>query len=472
MKIFKQKVMLLMLLAFTFVFSNISFAAEKPEVKAEAAILIEPSTGKVLFEKNADKKMYPASMTKLLTAIIALDNFSPDDVILVGNEINEVSLDSSKAGHVRGESITVRNLIRGLIIPSGNDTAEVIANAVVKKVQNDDTLSPKECDVLFSEMMNKKAEELGCTNTNFSNPHGYHDENHYTNAHDMSKIASKALEYDVLMQICSEKSYSGNSMEDKDSAGVRTKEYNWSSHNLLITNGEYAYPYATGLKTGFTDEAGDCIAASAEKDGIQLVAIIFNSEDPGRWEDAAALFNYGFENYNFFTIAQNGSVVGQVPLHNHNKADGDNLDLIIKEDISLYLDKEVLGAIETDIEITNEEYIYQEDTKDSETPTTFINAPITQDTEIGKVSYKYNGEVLAETPVYAGRTVEEATFFEKIGYTFKDIASKLFTKDGLIKFGIGAAVIIVIALIIKFVSSRRRRSRNVYKFKNNKRRRY
>ena len=92
MKIFKQKVMLLMLLAFTFVFSNISFAAEKPEVKAEAAILIEPSTGKVLFEKNADKKMYPASMTKLLTAIIALDNFSPDDVILVGNEINEVSL--------------------------------------------------------------------------------------------------------------------------------------------------------------------------------------------------------------------------------------------------------------------------------------------------------------------------------------------------------------------------------------------
>ena len=86
----------------------------------------------------------------------------------------------------------MRNLIRGLIIPSGNDTAEVIANAVVKKVQNDDTLSPKECDVLFSEMMNKKAEELGCTNTNFSNPHGYHDENHYTTAHDMSKIASKA----------------------------------------------------------------------------------------------------------------------------------------------------------------------------------------------------------------------------------------------------------------------------------------
>lgn len=117
----------------------VMLADQAPELQAEAAILIEASSGTILYEKNATQKMYPASMTKMLTALVALDYFKPEDLIVVGSEINEVSLDSSKAGHELGETLTVENAIRGLIIPSGNDSANAVAAAVAKKAENDET---------------------------------------------------------------------------------------------------------------------------------------------------------------------------------------------------------------------------------------------------------------------------------------------------------------------------------------------
>ena len=149
-----------------------------PELTASAAILIEESTGTILYEKNADQKMYPASMTKVLTALVALDYFQPEELIKVGSEINEVSLDSSKAGHVVGETLTMKNAIRGLIIPSGNDSANVIAAAVARRAENDDSLSFRQCEAVFTDLMNKKAAELGAKNSHFANADGYHDDNH------------------------------------------------------------------------------------------------------------------------------------------------------------------------------------------------------------------------------------------------------------------------------------------------------
>ncbi|HCT65045.1 MAG TPA: hypothetical protein DIC60_07285 [Lachnospiraceae bacterium] len=459
-----------LLLALTFCVNTIAFGATKPvapEIKAESAILVEASTGKVLYEKNSTKQMYPASMTKLLTTIVALDYFKPEDVIVVGNEINDVSLDSSKAGHVNGESITMENLVRGLIIPSGNDSATVVASAVAKKETGNKDLSSRESERIFAELMNKKAKELGCTDSNFVNPHGYHDERHYTTAEDMAKIAAAALKIDLLKRICGEKEYSGNGMGSADTTGLITNQYDWTSHNLLITSGEYAYPYATGMKTGFTDEAGNCVTASAEKDGVSLIAVIFNSEDPGRWEDAAKLFDYGFENFGFFTLAKNGTSVGEVELYNNKVSDGNNLKLIIKEDVSLFLEKTDVGAVETKIDITNDEYIYK--SKDESDTNIKIKAPIEKDTELGTVKYSLNGEVLAESKIYAEKSIEKATLIEKIGYTAKRIISKIFTIKGLLTVvgtvvGIGALV-----LIARFFYNRSRAPKNRYKFKSNKR---
>ena len=456
-------------LAFAIYANTVAFGATKPVVKAESAILVEASTGKVLYEKNAQKSMYPASMTKILTSIIALDYFKADDVVIVGNEINDVTLDSSKAGHIKGESITVENLIRGLIIPSGNDTATVVANAVAKKHTGDNNLSSRECERIFAELMNNKAKELGCINSNFVNPHGYHDERHYTTAEDMAKIAAASLKIDLLKGICSEKEYSGNGMGNSDTTGLVTNDYDWKSHNLLITSGEYAYPYATGMKTGFTDEAGDCVTATAQKDGISLIAVIFNSEDPGRWEDSTKLFDYGFENFGFFTLDQSYTSVGEIELYNNKASDGNALNLVIKEDISLFLEKTNVGAVQTDINITNDEYIYK--SKDESDTDLKIKAPIEKDTELGTVKYSLNGETLAEAKIYAEKSVEKATLIEKIGYNAKKIISKVFSIKGLITLVAGVVGIGVLVLIVRFFFNRTRVPKSRYKFKTNKRRR-
>ncbi|MGL4790311.1 MAG: D-alanyl-D-alanine carboxypeptidase family protein, partial [Anaerotignaceae bacterium] len=418
---------IVLLITFTLFLSTVAFAAPSVTVNTSSAILIEKNSGTVLFEKNADKKMYPASMTKILTALILLDYFEPSDVIVVGAEVNEVSLDSSKAGHRRGESISVENLIRGLIIPSGNDTSEVVACAVAKKALNDEKLSFNECNLEFAKLMNKKAVEIGCVNTNFVNPHGYHDDNHYTTARDLAKISQVALDNSLIKEIFGERRYSGNSVGDLDKTGLTTYEYNWVSHNLLITAGEYAYPYATGMKTGFTNEAGHCVAASAEKDGVELIAIIFDSEDPNRWLDAATLFDYGFDNFSYNSFAKSGDTVGELELHNHKAAGGDFLEVVVKEDIGLYLDNEVAKNLETEIVVDNPQYMYES----KEDSSIKVNAPVAKDDELGTIVYKYNDEVLAQTKVYAGRDVEKASFFERVVSSVKEFFQGLFTVKGL-----------------------------------------
>ncbi|NLK36762.1 MAG: D-alanyl-D-alanine carboxypeptidase, partial [Epulopiscium sp.] len=195
-------------------FPQMTFAAQKPEVTAETAILMEPTTGKIIYSKDIHKKMYPASMTKILTALVVMDYFSPDTLITVGTEINEVTLDSSKAGHKRGETLTVENLIRGLIIPSGNDTANVLAAAVAKKVENNNDLTPEESEKVFARLMNEKAKKLGAKESHFSNAHGYHDENHYTSAYDMALITREAQKNKMISEIAKEKSFSGKGVEN------------------------------------------------------------------------------------------------------------------------------------------------------------------------------------------------------------------------------------------------------------------
>ena len=156
-----------------------------PEVSAKSAVLINADTGRILYQKNQNDRMYPASMTKLLTSMVLLDNMDLDDTITIDYSINEIPWDSSKAGIAVGEVLTVENVIRGLIIPSGNDIANAAASAVAKKALGN-SISYDKAEEYFTGLMNKKAKELGCTGSNFVNPHGYHDDNHYTTAYDVA----------------------------------------------------------------------------------------------------------------------------------------------------------------------------------------------------------------------------------------------------------------------------------------------
>ena len=477
----KIKNILILVLSMCMLFNTVAFAAVSApnDIVAESAILVEKSTGTVVYEKNADQKMYPASMTKILTGIIALEYFNKDDVITVGTEINDISLDSSKAGHIVGEKITTENLLRGLFIPSGNDSGAVIAVSVARKVENNENLSANECLAIFANMMNEKAEELGCTNSNFENPHGYHDENHYTTASDMAKIVSAAMDNETLCEIASEKYFSGNSLGDLQSQypDAITNDYNWQSHNMLIAaSSEYNYEYATGFKTGFTDEAGDCVAATAEKDGVQLIAVIMKSEDPARWTDAQKLFDFAFNNYSLETVAKNGETVINVGLAQQKSSEGEELELISKKDIVLYRPTEDFENMETILNITAENIVEPKNEDDQ----TLIKAPVTENDEIGTVTYKTSdGEEIATVTVYASRNIEKANIFARMAYAVKDFVLSLFTLQGLLT-ALGAIVviaiiIIIIIIIIKLI--RRRRGGfggygGGYRYKSSRRRRF
>lgn len=424
-----------------------------PEIQAEAAMLIEASSGTVLYEKNPTQKMYPASMTKMLTALVTLDYFQPDDLIEVGSEINEISLDSSKAGHRLGETLTIRNALRGLIIPSGNDSANVIAAAVAKKVEKDDTMTFGKCEVIFTDLMNKKAEELGAINSHFANAHGYHSEDHYTCAHDLALIGKAFMENETLASIAKEKNYSGNGAEDlaKD-ASAKTQEYHWRSHNLLITDGEYNYPYAIGIKTGFTNEAGDCVTAAAEKNGEELIAVIFHSEDPNRWLDARNLFDYGYNQYERLTIAKAKESIAEAALTRHKKSEGNTLPVIFKKEVVALLPKEAAADIKLNINYDDTYAVTDKEGKIS------LKAPIEKGAKLGTAIYEVQGKTILEAPVYAGRAVSKGTIFNLIG----DFFQNLFTLKGLIQLAAVLIVLGVIFLIVKLI--RGRRSRHSYGF--------
>ncbi|WP_458407700.1 D-alanyl-D-alanine carboxypeptidase family protein [Anaerotignum sp.] len=431
-------------------------AENAPELTASAAILIEESTGTILYAKNADQKMYPASMTKVLTALVALDHFKPEELIKVGYEINEISLDSSKAGHVVGETLTMKNAIRGLIIPSGNDSANVIAAAVARRAENDESMSFSKCEEVFTDLMNKKAEELGATHSHFSNAHGYHADDHYTTGEDMALISKAFMENPTLEEIANERSYVGNGADNMFTTdeSVKTQDYAWVSHNLLITDSEYNYGYASGIKTGFTDEAGDCVTAAAKKDEMNLIAVVFHSEDPNRWIDSKNLFEFGFDNYVETTIAGADDAIAEAPLTKHKKSEGDTLPVVLGEALKTYLPTGAAEQLKPTVTY-NETYAVTD--KEGNIS---LKAPIEKGAEVGTVTYEANGKVVYEAPVYAGRDVAKGNIFSTIGH----LLSNIFTLKGILTVVGIIVVIAVIFVIVRLVMNRRYRRRGGYSF--------
>lgn len=446
------------------------------ELTAKGAILIEASTGTILYEKGLNEKIYPASMTKILTALLVLEYFTPEELIEVGREINEVPWDSSKAGHVVGEMITIENLIRALIIPSGNDSANVATVAVAKRYTDDNTLSLEQCEEIFARLMNEKAKDLGAENSNFVRSHGYHDDDHYTTPYDMALITAEFLQNEVLRNIASETQFSGNSANGMfdGNENVVTQDYTWRSHNLLITNNDYNYPYAIGVKTGYTNEAGRCIAsASVNNEGEELIAIIFNSTDPERWIDSQNLYEHGYNDYNKTQIGRRNQVHETVELKKHNPVIQNELDLVYNDNYYTYLPTEFNSS-----EITSN-IIYNVDFTQTKKDEIFVVAPVNQGDVIGIAEFFIGDQKIFEADLVAKDDIEKANILNYIQYFFTQLFKKIFTFDTLI----GAVVCLFIGLVImsytkksKSKSTRRhgnrRSSNDVYTFKKNKGKRF
>ena len=266
-------------------------------VAAKAALLIDLSTGRVVYEQDADERIYPASLTKIMTCLLALENGNLSDVVTVSSSaLDGLDADSSVAGLQIGEQMTLENLLYCMMVVSGNDACNVIAEHIAGSVTD------------FVRMMNQRAYELGCLNTHFNNPHGLHDESHYTTARDLSIITQAALKSENFRQIVDTYEYQ---LPDDN---MRQNIPKLKTTNMLIyrsmSNALY-YPRAHGIKTGYTSQAGRCVISEATGDGLDLLGIVCGAKttvlESGdllmeNFTECASLFDYGFDNYSYLTL--------------------------------------------------------------------------------------------------------------------------------------------------------------------------
>ncbi len=253
-------------------------------------VLGNVTTGATLYSKNATEKCFPASLTKLMTALVALDYTTAETEITVGNEIYMIDPGSSRAYLTQGTRLTMEQLLQALLLPSGNDAAYTVAVQVGRIIAGDATLSNQAALDLFCQKMNDKAKTLGCTGTQFANPDGIHREDHYTTAADMLKIGTAVLNNPVVARIVATPMV-------EDMRLLSGQVVTWKNSNRLVQeNNAYSYAGATGMKTGTTDEAGYCLIASAVRKGQTSIAVVMGAEaEHNRWEDASGLLDISFQ---------------------------------------------------------------------------------------------------------------------------------------------------------------------------------
>ncbi len=262
---------------------------EGPAIETPSAIVMEMTTGTVLYEKNADEPLYPASITKIVTALVALENGTLSDVVT----FSDAAIDNTEGSGIArdyGEQMTLEECLYGMLLNSSNECAYAIAEHVGGTFEN------------FVAMMNEKAKELGCTNTHFTNPHGLPDENHYVSSRDMAILASAAYENETFRII------TGTARYEIPPTNKHSEPTPLQNHNEMLypfKSTKYVYEYCTGGKTGYTSVANSTLVTYAEKDGMKLVCVVMNTQSPNQWLDSISLFDYCFDNFQLLNIAEN-----------------------------------------------------------------------------------------------------------------------------------------------------------------------
>ena len=371
----------LLLLFFSLFLINISFAATPNfDVYCNSAILIDARTGNVLYEKNSNQQAYPASTTKILTAYIALTQIGDinTEIIPTKNAVMSVPVGSSLSYFSENEKLTLEQVLFGLLLPSGNDAANIIAEYVSGSNSN------------FAELMNVTAEKLGATNSHFVNPSGWHDNEHYTTAADLAKIAYNAMKIPKFKEIVSQTRYV---MPETNVSKVKRTFINT---NKLLSSGEYYYEAATGIKTGYTSQAGNCLVASASKDGVELISVAMggNTVPVGKsavYLDTINLLNFGFENYhNNQLVAQSNLITTITP----KKAGKKTLDIVTDSSINVLVENGDTPVFDRIISLNEK-----------------IVAPIKKGDVLGTLTYTQNDEVVGIVNLVAKTDIEKEHWF-------------------------------------------------------------
>lgn len=266
-------------------------------LQAAHAVLMELDSGKILYAKSEMGTCFPASTTKILTALVALENGETKRRVKVGEEANFPSPGSSLAGIRYGETLTLNQLLYALLLPSGNDAAYALAVDTARRVSGDRKMDSHKAVEYFCDLMNQRAEKAGARGSHFVSPDGYHDAEHYTTALDMAYIARDAMKLKAFREVVQKPEYRLPNVKGKgkDGKSLMLKRVVQNTNRLINKEDPVYFQYATGIKTGHTTPAGYCLVSSAAKDGRQVLAVVMNSSEQGVWEDTRSLLEWGLD---------------------------------------------------------------------------------------------------------------------------------------------------------------------------------
>lgn len=400
MKIIKKLSIWLALAALICQLCPTALAVDDPPADSSHAVVLLAEKGSsetVLYTRNADEQMFPASLTKVMTVLLAVEaiedgTVSLSDMVTAQPGFNfDIVDDGTSVNMTEGETMSLENLLYCAMVASANEVCNVIAQYI-----GGGSISA------FVDMMNARAAELGCTNTHFANTHGLPIDNHYTTAWDFSRILREAVSHELFMEICDTVNYTVPGTNN-------SAERHIESTNSLInpTNpqypGDYGYEYAHGVKTGHTEEAGYCLATTAEKDGVQLLCVVLKAEayelDDGTWyyghfADAKALFEWGFENFSYQEIVRSTEIVDEIPVE--MGADADT--------VSIRPSTSITGFLANDIDLEGFERtvtIYSTGYGDDKT----LLAPVSAGQVVGEISVSLDGQVYGTAPLVTSTSV-------------------------------------------------------------------
>lgn len=405
----------LTILAFTLFLPDHSLAS--PNISSPKAVLIDGKTGQVLYSKNADEKAYPASTTKIMTAVLALERGNLEDYVPISRKASFI--DGSRIYLLEGEKITLEQLLYGLMLDSANDAAIAIAEHIGGSIEE------------FAVMMNDKARELGALNTNFTNPNGLPDPNHVTTAYDMAMIAKHAMSIPKFREIAGTVSYIIPETNMQDTRYL----YNG---NKLIKNTPYKYDGATGIKTGYTLAAKQCFIGSAERDGMELITVILNENNANAvWENTMVLLDYGFDNFVPISLVKKNQVIDEI---------------------------EVKGSIKKVVLVSERDFHY--DAPEGETPeidekivlNDRIVPPIHKGERLGYIEYSIDGETIGTVRLVAGEVAEDPVKASGVIVGGK-------SKTGSII--LWTFFLLLLGGSILTLRRKRRRRKNMYSYRNN-----
>lgn len=373
-----KKILILLFLIFSF---NLVNAEETELVKnSKSAILMDYSTGKILYDFNSNEELAPASMTKIASLLVIMEaiedgKINLDDKVSISAEAD--SMGGSQVYLEEGETYVVKELIKAVSIASGNDAVVALAEAVAGSVEN------------FVDMMNKKCEEIGCKNTNFVNPHGLDENNHYSSSYDMALLAKELIKYDLILEYS--KLY-----EDYFKRNDGSNTWMVNTNKLL----RY-YVGVDGLKTGYTENAGYCLTSTALKKDLRLISVVMgSSSSEKRSQDTIALLDYGFSNYSLFKIKDKSDVVDNIKVLSGKV---DNVNIYLKENS---IDLKKIGD-------DNKEYKISYEIKD-------LKAPLKKNEVVGKAIIKdKENKFVQEVDIVIHEEIKKANLFDYIKYNFR-----------------------------------------------------